>query len=96
MNEAASERARQLGLYIIETKATVRAAAKEFGVSKSTVHTDVSKKLERIDFELYELVRGVLDENKSQRHIRGGNATKEKYKTLREAKMRNSIKSAKS
>ncbi|MGN0468792.1 MAG: sporulation transcriptional regulator SpoIIID [Acutalibacteraceae bacterium] len=93
MNEAASERARQLGLYIIETKATVRAAAKEFGVSKSTVHTDVSKKLEKIDFELYELVRRVLDENKSQRHIRGGIATREKYKTLREAKLKNSAKS---
>lgn len=86
MNDLVEERARQLGFYIIETKATVRAAAKKFGVSKSTVHTDVSKKLERIDFELYERVREVLDENKSQRHIRGGIATREKYKSLRAAK----------
>lgn len=88
MNDLVEDRARQLGLYIIETKATVRAAAKQFGVSKSTVHTDVSKRLDKIDFELFECVRRVLDENKSQRHIRGGNATKEKYKNLREAKVK--------
>ena len=64
MNDLVTQRARQLGLYIVETKATVRAAAKEFSVSKSTVHTDVSKRLKRIDFELYERVRQILDENK--------------------------------
>lgn len=86
MNDLVEDRARQLGLYIIETKATVRAAAKKFAVSKSTVHTDVSKRLDKIDYELFEQVRRVLDENKSQRHIRGGNATKEKYKNLRTSK----------
>lgn len=79
MNELVEERAKELGFYILETKATVRAAAKKFSVSKSTVHTDVSKRLKYIDFDLYESVRGVLEENKSQRHIRGGIATKEKY-----------------
>lgn len=83
MNDLVTQRARQLGLYIVETKATVRAAAKEFSVSKSTVHTDVSKRLKRIDFELYERVRQILDENKSQRHIRGGMATKEKYENMK-------------
>ncbi len=80
MNELVEKRAQALAEYIIETKATVRAAAKRFDVSKSTVHTDVSLRLKDIDHELYENVRLVLDENKAQRHIRGGNATKEKYK----------------
>ncbi len=88
MNDLVEDRARALGLYIIEKKATVRAAAKQFGVSKSTVHTDVSKRLYKIDFELYECVRKVLDENKQQRHIRGGNATKEKYFKLRNSKQK--------
>lgn len=80
MHELVEKRAQALAEYIIETKATVRAAAKRFDVSKSTVHTDVSLRLKDIDHELYENVRLVLDENKAQRHIRGGNATKEKYK----------------
>ena len=79
MNVLLEKRARDLGFYILETKATVRTAAKQFGISKSTVHTDVSKRLKDIDFELYERVRDVLDENKAERHIRGGVATKEKY-----------------
>lgn len=83
MNDLVQERAKQLGLYIIETKATVRAAAKKFGISKSTVHTDVSKRLKYIDFAVYEKVRDVLDENKAQRHIRGGIATKEKYSAMK-------------
>lgn len=83
MNEAVKDRAKELGFYILETKSTVRAAAKEFSVSKSTVHTDVSKRLKYIDFDLYEKVREILDENKSQRHIRGGIATKEKYSKIR-------------
>ena len=58
---------------------TVRKAAKKFGISKSTVHTDVTKRLKYIDFDLYENVRIILDKNKAQRHIRGGIATKEKY-----------------
>ncbi len=83
MNELVEKRAEALAKYIIETKATVRAAAKRFDVSKSTVHTDVSMRLKEIDHDLYERVRLVLDENKAQRHIRGGNATKEKYKRCR-------------
>lgn len=79
LNVLLEKRATDLGFYILETKATVRAAAKQFGISKSTVHTDVSKRLKDIDFELYERVRDILNENKAERHIRGGRATKEKY-----------------
>ena len=77
------ERAVQLGIYITQTGATVRDAAKKFGISKSTVHTDVTVRLKRINPELYGKVRKVLDVNKEERHIRGGIATREKY--LREA-----------
>ncbi len=69
----------ELGRYIAESKATVRAAAQKFGVSKSTVHTDVTVRLKRIDPTLFCAVRQVLDTNKEERHIRGGIATKEKY-----------------
>ncbi len=74
------ERAIELGRYITESKSTVRAAAKKFGVSKSTVHSDITTKLKRIDPTLYSEVRKVLDINKEERHIRGGIATREKYK----------------
>ncbi len=74
------ERAIELGRYITQSKSTVRAAAKKFGVSKSTVHSDITTKLKRIDPELYSEVRKVLDINKEERHIRGGIATREKYK----------------
>ena len=73
------ERAVELGRYIVENNTTVRAAAGYFGISKSTVHTDVSRRLEKIDPQLYVRVRAVLEINKAQRHIRGGLATKEKY-----------------
>lgn len=73
------ERAVLLGEYIVCHGATVRDAAQVFGISKSTVHTDVSKKLKNTDRELWKKVRAVLDINKAQRHIRGGMATKEKY-----------------
>ena len=79
MIDTTSERAIILGEYIVENRATVRSAAKQFGVSKSTVHTDVSERLKRYDPVLYKQVREVLDVNKSERHIRGGLATKEKY-----------------
>ncbi len=79
MKELVEERAVELGEYIVENKATVRAAAKKFGVSKSTVHMDVSKRLERVNPQLFLEVRQVLDVNKAQRHIRGGIATREKY-----------------
>lgn len=72
-------RAVALAEYIIENQATVRAASKEFGVSKSTVHKDVAERLLKINPALAEETRKVLDVNKSERHIRGGMATKEKY-----------------
>lgn len=74
------ERAVELGRYITENKATVRNAAKKFGISKSTVHSDITTKLRRIDPVLYSEVRKILDINKEERHIRGGIATREKYK----------------
>lgn len=73
-------RAIALGEYIMKTGATVRAAAKTFGISKSTVHKDVTERLEEIDYNLYLKVRDVLEKNKEERHIRGGEATKAKYK----------------
>lgn len=79
MNKYSDERAVELGEYIVKNKATVRAAAKVFGISKSTVHTDVTDRLKNTDPALYFKVRNVLDINKAQRHIRGGMATKEKY-----------------
>ena len=74
------ERACQLALYIIENKATVRAAAQKFKISKSTVHKDLSERLPAYNRALYLQVKEVLDENKAQRHIRGGLATRRKYK----------------
>ena len=73
------ERAISLAQYIINTGDTVRGAAKKFGVSKSTVHKDVSERLVHINFALAQEVRKVLDENKAERHIRGGMATRLKY-----------------
>ena len=74
------ERACRLALYIIENKATLRGAAKKFGVSKSTVHKDLSERLPAFNRTLYLQVKGVLEENKAERHIRGGIATRRKYK----------------
>ncbi|MEG1683775.1 MAG: sporulation transcriptional regulator SpoIIID [Oscillospiraceae bacterium] len=74
------ERACDLAVYIIENKATVRAAALKFGISKSTVHKDISERLPQFNRRLYLQVKEVLDENKAQRHIRGGIATRKKYK----------------
>lgn len=74
------ERACDLAVYIIENKTTVRAAAKQFGISKSTVHKDLTERLERVNPELYRQVRSLLDINKAERHIRGGMATRRKYK----------------
>jgi len=73
------ERAIELANYIIEKRTTVRAAAKKFGISKSTVHKDVTERLSRIRPDLADSVRLVLEENKAERHIRGGEATKAKY-----------------
>ena len=80
------ERAVNLAHYIIDSKNTVRGAAKKFGVSKSTVHKDVSDRLLRINPILAKEVRKILDENKNQRHLRGGMATKLKYLKEKEEK----------
>ena len=77
------DRAVMLGRYISENKATVRAAAKKFGISKSTVHKDISEKLPKIQPLLYEEVKKILEKNKSERHIRGGLATKKKYEEMK-------------
>ena len=76
------DRAIELAHYIIDSKDTVRGAAKKFGISKSTVHKDVSERLEKINPGLAKEVRKILDENKAERHIRGGMATKLKYSHL--------------
>ena len=73
------KRAIEIGTCIVDKSATVRQAAKAFGVSKSTVHKDVAERLPQIDMVLAKEARAVLDLNKSERHIRGGMATKEKY-----------------
>lgn len=74
------ERACDLALYIIEHQATVRAAAKQFGISKSTVHKDLSQRLPAFNRPLYLQVKAVLEVNKAERHIRGGIVTRKKYR----------------
>ena len=78
------ERAINLAHYIIDSKDTVRGAAKKFGISKSTVHKDASERLKKINPSLAKEVRIILDENKAERHIRGGMATKLKYSHLKQ------------
>lgn len=80
MDDLTQLRAVEIGEYIVENRTTVRVAAKVFGISKSTVHMDVTDKLEKINPSLFRQVRCILDENKAQRHIRGGLATREKYR----------------
>ena len=80
MKNSVEERALMLGRYIVNTGATVRVCAYKYGVSKSTVHKDVSERLRFLDEDLFLKVKKVLEFNKSQRHIRGGIATKNKYK----------------
>ena len=79
MSNTIEQRACELAVYMIETGATVRAAASHFGISKSTVHKDLQQRLPKCNPTLYTQVRKVLDLNKMERHIRGGMATKEKY-----------------
>ena len=81
------ERALELAHYIIDSKDTVRGAAKKFGVSKSTVHKDLSERILKINPVLAAQVRVILDENKAERHIRGGMATKLKYDHMKENKV---------
>ncbi len=80
MRVFSDDRAVVLGEYIIDTGATVRATAKVFKISKSTVHKDVTERLFNVNRELYRQVDAVLQKNKSERHIRGGLATRKKYK----------------
>ena len=82
MRDYIEQRVVEFENYIIETNATVRQTAKQFGISKSTVHKDVTDRLSRINPSLAASTRKVLDTNKSERHIRGGLATKEKYSHL--------------
>lgn len=79
MKDYIEERAILLANYIIENQTTVRAAAKKFGISKSTVHKDVTERLHEINLGLYNQVQPILAKNKAERHLRGGMATKEKY-----------------
>jgi len=85
VNTDIEERTISIAQYIIDKKATVRAAAKHFGISKSTVHKDVTERLYGINRALYMEVQPILAENKAQRHLRGGIATKNKYLKQREA-----------
>ncbi len=80
MKDAMEQRACDLAVYIIEKQATVRSAAKEFGISKSTVHKDIAERLYHINHSLYQQVKVILEINKAERHIRGGMATKNKYR----------------
>ena len=73
-------RSRELAVYLLEHQCTVRAAAERFGVSKSTVHKDISERLEHVDRALWLRARALLERNKAERHIRGGLATRRKYK----------------
>ncbi len=85
MRENLEQRAEELAVYIIENRATIRAAAKHFGVSKSTVHKDLSERLREGNRSLWQEVKKILEQNKAERHIRGGNATREKYEKRRAA-----------
>ncbi len=80
MRDNIEQRACDLAVYIIDNQSTVRAAAKEFGISKSTVHKDLSERLVHYNRALYLQVKAVLDQNKAERHIRGGMATRKKYR----------------
>lgn len=80
MKENLDKRACELAVYMIETGATVRAAAQYFGISKSTVHKDLTQRLPQVNRNLYVQVRQILDINKQERHIRGGMATRKKYR----------------
>ncbi len=80
MREDIERRACDLAVYIIENQSTVRAAAKQFGISKSTVHKDISDRLRECNRPLYLQVKEVLERNKAERHLRGGIATRKKYK----------------
>lgn len=79
MKDYIEKRAVEIGEYVAENKGTVRGVAERFGVSKSTVHFDISVRLKKIDYALYEEVKKVLEVNFSERHVRGGESTRRKY-----------------
>ena len=83
MRDDLERRARELAVYLIERRTTIRDAAKHFSVSKSTVHKDLSERLREIDRALYVQVKEILEQNKAERHLRGGDATKRKYQKQR-------------
>ena len=83
MTDTIAQRVLELAVYMIETGATVRMAAKHFGISKSTVHKDLSQRLPQYNKRLYFQVRDILETNKAQRHIRGGLATKRKFEKIK-------------
>lgn len=85
--EGSEERCVILGNYIVQNNATVRSTAKQFGISKSTVHQDITTKLEKANKRLFDEVKAVLDKNKQERHIRGGEATKQKYRALKDKRL---------
>ena len=77
------DRCIRLAEYLIENRSTVRATAKHFGISKSTVHKDIAEKLPHVNAELFKEAKAVMELNKAERHLRGGQATKAKYRTIR-------------
>ena len=83
MRDDLERRARELAVYLIERRTTIRDAAKHFSVSKSTVHKDLSERIREIDRSLYVQVKEILEQNKAERHLRGGDATKRKYQKQR-------------
>ncbi len=85
MHDYIKERTVKIGNYLVDTKKTVRVIAKEFGVSKSTVHKDLTERLPNINPELANEVKNILDYHKSVRHLRGGEATKLKYRSVSES-----------
>lgn len=96
MHDYIKERTIKIGRSIVESRSTVRTIAKEFGVSKSTVHKDLTERLPEINPELANQVKTILDYHKSIRHLRGGEATKVKYKKTRHTRLPEQLVSAKS
>ena len=86
MTDQIDKRTQEIAVYMLETGATVRAAAARFGISKSTVHKDLTERLEEVNPRLYHRVRELLDRNKAERHLRGGEATRKKYRSVHEKK----------
>lgn len=84
MTDTIAQRVQELAVYMIESRATVRMAAKHFNISKSTVHKDLSQRLPQYNKRLYQQVRDILETNKAKRHIRGGLATKRKFEHMKD------------